>query len=214
MIETILPLDTWIAASWEEYLRVCDDSAYTTAKFYYSKGQMRVEMTPLGNDHASDHAITTYILYLYAGIKKIAINGKDSCTYRKEKKQEIQPDLSFYIGDQVDAVPYGTKIINLDLYPAPDLVIEISDTTLADDKGEKRLLYEELGIKEYWIVDVKKVAILAFSIADGGSKRILESQVLPGLSISFVQEVLLKSRQMNHGQVATWLIQTLQGSNE
>ncbi|MCC5649018.1 Uma2 family endonuclease [Nostoc sp. XA013] len=47
---------------------------------------------------------------------------------------------------------------------APDLVIEIAKTSLLDDLGTKRCLatsrfastlYEELGIAEYWVVDVQ-----------------------------------------------------------
>ena len=46
-----------------------------------------------------------------------------------------------------------TNIVNLDRYPAPDLVVEIAKTTLLDDLGTKRSLYEELGVAEYWVVD-------------------------------------------------------------
>jgi Uma2 family endonuclease len=33
-------------------------------------------------------------------------------------------------------------------------VIEVADTTLAEDRGEKTLLYAEAGIPEYWIVNL------------------------------------------------------------
>ncbi|WP_353735163.1 hypothetical protein [Okeania sp. SIO2C2] len=41
-----------------------------------------------------------------------------------------------------------------------------------------------MNVAEYWIIDVQNVEIIAFAIADGGSKKINESQVLPGLAIS------------------------------
>ncbi len=47
----------------------------------------------------------------------------------------------------------------------------IADPTNADDKGEKRLLYEDLGVAEYWIIDVQNVQVIAFGVTDGGSKR-------------------------------------------
>jgi Uma2 family endonuclease len=34
------------------------------------------------------------------------------------------------------------------------LVIEVSDTTLADDLGVKAQLYARFGVREYWVVDV------------------------------------------------------------
>ncbi|MGD1703040.1 hypothetical protein [Dapis sp. BLCC M229] len=61
-------------------------------------------------------------------------------------------------------------------------------TYLADDKGEKGLLYEAVNVAEYWIVDVQNVEIIAFAVADGGSRKIDRSQVLPGLDISLLNE--------------------------
>jgi len=60
---------------------------------------------------------------------------------------EAQPDASYYIGENADIVPWGTSIIDLDIYSPPDLVIEVANTSLPDDKGEKRLLYEDLRVK-------------------------------------------------------------------
>lgn len=70
-LKTTIEPDTWITLNWEDYLQFCDDSDYEKAKFYYYDGQGRIEMTPLGNDHASDHAIINYAIYLYAGLRNI-----------------------------------------------------------------------------------------------------------------------------------------------
>ena len=85
--------------------------------------------------------------------------------------------------------------------------IEIANTSLADDKGEKRILYEDLGVSEYWIVDVQNPQVIAFAVADGGSKRIDESQVLPGLKLALLNEALIRSRNMNQRQVGAWLME-------
>jgi Uma2 family endonuclease len=89
-------------------------------------------------------------------------------------------------------------------------VIEVANTSLADDKGEKRLLYEDLNVTEYWIVDVQNVQLIAFAIADGGSRRITQSQVLPKLTISLLEEALRSTRQMNQAQVGAWLLDQFQ----
>lgn len=48
------------------------------------------------------------------------------------------------------------------------LIVEISDTTLSDDLGEKLEDYAEAGLAEYWVVDVKGRQILQHSRpADG-----------------------------------------------
>ncbi|HAC62188.1 MAG TPA: hypothetical protein DCF68_01300 [Cyanothece sp. UBA12306] len=202
--------DTWIEINWSDYLELCNDPQYQKAKFYYYSQKARIEMTPIGNDHSRDHSIITYAIHLYAALKSIPLNGNDCCSYRKVGVREAQPDLSFYIGDNVDAIPYGTSIIDLDSYPPPNLVIEIANTSLNDDKGEKRLLYEDLGVEEYWIVDVKSVQIIAFRVEQKGSWRVTQSQVLPELDISVLIQALQLSRETNHSQVSAWLLQQFQ----
>lgn len=173
--------NTWVSATWDEYLKNIENPIYKKAKGYYYNGEHRIEMTPIDNDHSLDHSIVTHAVYLYATLKNISLNCRDNCSYRKPKLFEIQPDLSCYVGDNADAIPWGTGIVDLDQYPAPDLVIEVSNTSLSDDLGQKRLLYEDLGITEYWIVNVQNVQVIAFKIISNGSQRIQQSEVLSGL---------------------------------
>jgi Uma2 family endonuclease len=213
MLQTQRPTDTWVPATWAEYLHAVEDPACEKAKGYYYNGKMRLEMPPVGNDHACDHSIVSYAVNLYAGIKGIDLNGRDNCSYRKAGLQECQPDMSFLIAKNASAIPYGTGIVDLNRYPAPDLVIEVANSLLSSDNGEKRLLYEELGVAEYWIIDEKDVRAIAFAVQDGGSRRIRQSQVLPGLDIELIQEALQLTRQMNHGKVSAWLLSRFQDVN-
>ncbi len=209
-LKTKLPTDTWVVATWDEYIQAIENPAYEKAKGYYYDGRMRIEMSPVGNDHASDHGIVMFAVYLFAGLKGIPLNGKDNCTYRKAGFNEVQPDASFYIGENANVIPWGTTIINLGIYPPPTLAIEVANTSLADDKGEKRLLYEELEVSEYWIVDVQNIQVIAFAIENKGSRRITQSQVLPGLAISLLEEAFRRTRQMTQNQVVAWLLTQFQ----
>ncbi len=116
-------------------------------------------MPPLENDHASDHIVIIAEVALFAATKNIDLNGKDNSTYCKSGYQATQPDVSYYIGENADIIPWGTSIIDLNIYPPPTLVIEVANTSLADDQGEKRLLYEAMNVSEYWIIDVQNVEI-------------------------------------------------------
>jgi len=159
-------------------------------------------MSPVGNDHANDHVIIIGAIVLFTATKGINLTGKDSCTYRKTGVLKAQPDVSCYIGENADVVPLGTSIIDLDRYPPPTLAIEVANnTSLVDDKGKKRQQYLELQVAEYWIVDVVNVQVIAFAIADGGSKEIRESRVLSGLEISLLNEAFCMSRRMSQSQV-------------
>lgn len=199
--------DTWTEATWEEFIQATESPDYQKGKFYYYQNQLRIEMSPISSDHAGDHGLVNGALSLYVALKNIPVTIRDTCSYRKPSQWEVQPDISCHVGDNAMAIPSGTGIVNLNDYPPPDLVIEIANTSLADDQGKKRLLYEELGIKEYWIVDVKATKILGFKMENQGSYQIRESLVLPGLNLAVLEEALQKTRQTNHGEVMRWLLQ-------
>ena len=210
-LKTKLPTDIWVVATWEEFIAMADDPAYSKAKCYYRNGQMMIETMSVGPDHSRDNAIALLAINLFCTIKGIAVNGLDNCSYRKTGVRECQPDVSYYIGERAQLAPSGSSIASLDVTAPPDLVIEVADSTLADDIGEKRLLYEELKVAEYWVVDVQKSQIIAFAIiADNGSRRIVKSEVLPGLTIAVLEEALQRSRTENQAQVGAWLVAPFQ----
>ncbi len=59
--------NTWVTATWDEYLRISNDPAYAKAKGYYFNGQMRVEMG-VGPDHASENTIIILAIGLFCGL--------------------------------------------------------------------------------------------------------------------------------------------------
>ena len=203
-----LQTDNWVKASWDEYIQAIENPA-TKNRGYYHAGKMRIEAMPIGSDHADAHAILLFAVSLFATIRNLDLTAKDNCSYRKVEQTEFQPDLSYYAGSNATVIPKGTRVIDLDAYPLPDLVVEIADTTLADDQGAKRLQYEMLGISEYWIVNVQTCEILAFAIANQGSRRVQESIVLPGLAIDLLQQTLKRSQEEGQTAARTWLLQHL-----
>ena len=202
--------DTWVTASWDEYLQAIESFNSQSSHSYYQQGKYRIEMVPLGHDHGSDNNIISSAVNLFTIVRGIPAKGLVNTSYRKVGVNEFQPDMSYYLADRSELIPYGTSIVDLNQYPAPDLVIEIATTSLADDTGSKRLLYEDLGVQEYWIVDVKKADIIAFKMLELGSVRITQSQVLPGLELSILVEALTRSRHTNQTEVGQWLMSEFQ----
>jgi Uma2 family endonuclease len=204
-------LETWQLASWETFVTIADDEKSAKLKGYYYNGRMRFEPMSTGADHSRDHAIILFAISFFVAQFGIMANGHDACSYRKLGLDEFQPDISYYVGQTAGAIPWGTRVVNLEDYPVPSLVIEISDTSLADDLGTKRLQYEELGIPEYWIVNVQTMRIVGFAIAaDGSTRRIQESVVLSGLRLGILEQALERSRQENQSTTTAWLMQQLQ----
>ena len=209
-LQTKLPTDTWVTATWEEYIQTIEDPTYAKAKGYYYNGQMRIEAMAVGPDHASDNTILIFAVNLFGTLKGIPLKGLINCSYRKPGVRESQPDISYYIGARAKLAPQGSSLVNLNTVAPPDLAIEIADTSLSDDLGQKRLLYEDLEIPEYWVVDVENTRILAFQIASSGSRRITESQVLPGLRMAVLTEAIVMSRTIDQSEVGAWLLAQFQ----
>ena len=200
----------WISADWDTYIKAIESPDREKDRGYYYNRHMRIEDMPTGPDHSRYQSVMLFAINLYCTIKGIDFNGLDNCSYRKVGVRECQPDLSYYIQDRAKLAPIGTSVVNADEQSPPDLVIEISNTTLSDDLGKKRLLYEEIGASEYWVVDVQGNEVIAFQISDRGSKRIDTSIVLPQLSISLVSEALKRSREVSQFQIGQWLMTEFQ----
>jgi Uma2 family endonuclease len=198
--------DTWVNVSWDEFMEFVDHLDYQQGRFYYYENYMRVEMSPVGSIHGNNNNVVANVVNLYATLKNIKIKGWVNTSFRRTSESECQPDLAFYIGDNVKFPPLNNSPVNINELAAPTLVVEISAASINDDLGFKRLLYERLGVKEYWVMNANNDDIIAFEISDGGSRRIEESKVLPGLQIATIKEAIHRSLTQDDGEVNRWLL--------
>ncbi len=205
-----LQLDTWMQATWSDYLAWVEDSVFAKAKGYYFHGHLRLEMQPVGFEHSRDHSLLALAMGLFCMLDGIALSLSDNCSFRQTGQRECQPDLACYAGSNATVIPKQTGIVDLDRYPAPDLVVEVAKSSILDDLGIKRSLYEALGVREYWVVDGEQAQVTAYRMHHDGSQRIDASQFLPGLNMAVLVEALQRSRQTNHSTVGNWLMQQFQ----
>lgn len=210
MVSTIpappnLLTDTWVAATWEEFLTL--EACREYAQCYFDAGWMRIETMPIGFAHGRDNSTLASVVSLYATLKNLPFLSITNGSFRKEGEQECQPDLAFYVGADLPAIPRSNSPVDVTRYTPPTLAIEIASTTLSDDLGQKRLLYERLAVQEYWVVHVEAAQVIAFAIAKGGSRQIQVSSVLPGLPIAVIEAALLRSQTQDDGAVNRWLLQ-------
>ena len=99
----------------------------------------------------------------------------------------VQPDVLF-----VSKARRG--IVQKQVNGIPDLAMEvISEGSWERDRIQKKALYEQFGLPEYWIVDPDSHSIELFVLASGsyqlhgkgsGADRI-SSRLLPGFEVSF-----------------------------
>lgn len=69
---------------------------------------------------------------------------------------EPQPDVAVHVHEGRDELPRHAL-----------LVIEVSQSSLRIDRGIKQALYAELGIPEYWIVDVEAETVEVYTLPAG-----------------------------------------------
>ncbi|MEG5059982.1 Uma2 family endonuclease [Microcoleus sp. A2-C5] len=209
VITQVLETDIWVKATWKEFLNFAEDVTWEKGKFYYYQEQIRVEMSPVGPLHGHQHSILSSVVSLFATLKNIRVVQLINASFRKTGIHEFQPDLAYYIGSDLRVPPNDSNSpVDLNEYDPPNLVIEIGASSFDDDLGSKRLLYEDAGISEYWVDRANRQEVFAFAINGGGSGRIQESRVLPGLEIALVEEALNRSQTQDDGEITRWLIQT------
>jgi len=214
-----LTTDTWVPATWEEFVTMCNQldalierPELAKAQCYYDYGWMRIETMSTGSGHGQDNTLLSQVVSLFGIVRNIRLKGFTNTSFRQVGLRECQPDLAFYVAEAIPSSfpPKTTELINVETYGAPTLAIEIALSTLSDDLGQKRLLYERLGVQEYWVVDVQSAVIIAFAICGGGSRQIQVSQVLPGLIMSTIEEALRQNQTLDDTEVSRWLMQQFQ----
>lgn len=55
-LQTRIPTDTWVAATWDEFMQAIA-STFEPAKGYHYNGQLRLEAMLTGPEHAGDHSV-------------------------------------------------------------------------------------------------------------------------------------------------------------
>lgn len=85
---------------------------------------------------------------------------KNSILPEKNQKDRLIPDVMIVCNRDIDKYD--------GVYGAPDLVVEVlSPSTAKNDKNIKKNIYELIGVKEYWIVDVKNRSIEVYLLKNG-----------------------------------------------
>ena len=204
----------WQPGTWSEYERQRDESENSDRRrvdFY--NGYLRVhEMGWEGIAHSQARELFTLILGLWfiAHPEQIA-HALGGCLLEKEGHQAAAPDLVIYLGDDAPTWKEGQpRRINLNQWRVPDLVGEVSDTTLSSDLDEMKQLYAALGIPEYWVINVKGRQVLAFGLQENGKYQPIEASLtLTGLPIALLEQTLDRLTEESNISAAQWFMKEL-----
>jgi Uma2 family endonuclease len=193
------------SATWEDYLQRVENPQTEFERVFFNQGQLWIDMGNEGINHSRFNKLLTMSMYAwFSRNAELEFDLLGGCTIEKPLNQGAAPDEVLYIGDGFPQWQTGeARRINLDQWRVPDLVAEISDTTLAVDLDAKKRLYLALGIPEYWVIDVKGRQVLDFQLIDGNYQQCLESAALADLPINLVEQSL-DQMVKNNGSAAKW----------
>ena len=125
-----------------------------------------VAMSPIGNPHnaAVDRA-NRALVNLVGDRAIVRVQG----SVRLDEYDEPQPDIVLLRPrpDFYNSMSAGPK----DIF----LIVEMADSSLKYDRRVKAGLYAELGIPEYWVVDLNGDCVLTYSEARGKAYRLVRT---------------------------------------
>ncbi len=212
MIVAIKPQQqVWQKATWDDYVSLRDDDL-DRYKLFFDHQHLWIEMGAEGINHSRFGDLFVMILAFWAvKFPEIKLSTFGGCQMEQKGKRAVAPDLVVYIGDDAPTWEIGqSRFIDLDKVRSPDLVGEISDTTLAIDLDKKKRMYADLGISEYWVIDVKAYRVFAFQLDEDGTYQECEvSQVLPNLAIALLEETLEQLTTKTNTEAAVWFSQQI-----
>ncbi|MGP1371527.1 MAG: Uma2 family endonuclease [Almyronema sp.] len=157
----------------EDYHRMIDAGILTDVKAELLWGEV-VEMAPEGKPHA--HLSSNgadYIREQLAGEVKV----REAKPITLADDSEPEPDIAVVqdLGDAyLEHHPFAENVFWL---------VEYADASLKKDLESKPLLYAEVGIPEYWVVNLRRMELVVFTQPENGryqrQKRLIEGQVSP-----------------------------------
>ncbi len=142
-----------------EYDRLVDEGLFARERVELIRGLV-VEMSPIGTHHADAIDFLNRFFVRALGDEAVV---RVQLSFVASDDSEPQPDLAL-----VPARRYATE------HPAQAfLIVEVADTSLNHDRETKRRLYEESGVPEYWIVDVRGCAVEVYVLEGNGYRDAL-----------------------------------------
>ena len=174
----------------KEFKRWLDERPASDINHYELLRGRIVMSPPAGWPHG---AVGTNILVPLATFVRTHNLGQvldSSAGYDLPSGDTVEPDISFISAARLAAgpAPQPGKFIRI----VPNLVVEIlSPATAQKDQTEKKAIYAENGVEEYWIVDSKRREITVYTLsgkrfgrgAVHTARDVLRSRVLDGFTL-------------------------------
>jgi Uma2 family endonuclease len=154
--------------------------------------------SPLRRSHGSYHFKLSLVLGIYE-CETAGVEGGDNLTTILDKDSEPQPDLLLRLLTENG----GQSHYNADDYlvGAPELAVEIADSSRSIDLNRKRLAYLKAGVQEYLVYCVDEEEVHWFHFPSRRKLKadrsgVWKSRVFPGLWLHGPALTARNSRQL------------------
>jgi|688.fasta_scaffold1036610_1 Uma2 family endonuclease len=148
------------------------------------QNQIIMSPAPLDRHQQISLELSSELFYFVKKNKLGAVREAPYDVYLDEKNA-FQPDILFVSNENIHLIKKDG------LHGAPDLVIEIlSPSNSKYDLKVKKDVYEQYGVKEYWIVDPEDKSVTGYTLKDGVFILLMKSlgkiqSALLGWSVEF-----------------------------
>ena len=179
--------------SWDEYEELLAQMENKPGyRVSYDRGRLEI-MSPRA-DHEKPKEFILVLARVLAEETDTTLETLGSTTYRRRKKLKgAEPDTSFYVQNAARVI--GRRVLDLEVDPPPDVVVEI-DTT--NESLSKFSIYAALGVPEIWLYDGNKM--LFYQLTEQHYTEIPRSRAFPLLAAEAVTKFL--ERSQTEGQTA------------
>ena len=167
----------------EDFLRLADDGW----RYEVIRGDLHMSPPP-SERHQFISANLMYALMIFVKNRKLGrVYAAPIGVMLGDLATPVQPDLVYIAADRVANV-----VSEEGLSGAPDLIVEIlSPSNWLTDRRTKFEVYQEAGVREYWVVDPKICVVEVFVLRDKAytllgrwsSGETARSEVLSGFEI-------------------------------
>jgi len=194
-LETLPPETPFVLTDvgWDDYVRITDEIGERPGvRVTYDQG--RLEIMTLSPEHEGPSRLFTHLISVIVEEMGLDYISLGSTTLRlKRISGGLEADDCYYIGD-FSAVA-GIKRMNLEIYPPPDLAVEVD---ISHGSGAKFRIYAGLGVKELWLFDGR--AMNFHQLSEGQYITIQNSGLFPFLTPGVLP--LFLDQGLNEGVIA------------
>jgi Uma2 family endonuclease len=183
--------------SWEEYVAINDAIVERpNIRMFYCEG--RLTLLTESRKHRWDGERLGQLVAELARVLKVPVEDAASATFRRRaKRRGVEGDKTFYFRENA-AKMKGSKDIDLNVQPPPDLAIEVEVSHSADDAV---IAWGGLGVAEVWRLDPIAMECTFWSRRwDGTYDRIERSLAFPMLTPGEVVEQMRLADELGMGE--------------